>query len=1405
MPDLIGNIAVPEIAPGGSFPLIGDYGSSFQIPARIVEHVFGSANAKITQRFYLGDGAKRWRVVRQDLTQTERGLLRTHWESNSGGYGAFTYNAPNPDGSTTAYTVRYENEPLSFEMLEGAVSSVGVTLVEIPTTGPTYSLTGTQTRFPSSGLQAALLDQVQTIFPVIKIQPTTSGYPAIYVSDRRATIGSQLYQARLIDWGGISQSLGNESDDGQFKFGNADRVMTALANDVDLFRARIEFSLFHVGTGIKIDLWAGDILHWSADEGPEFPVSASDGLYELNLPYPPRRISRTCWKDLDDGLSCPASSSGGTNLGTPCDKGYATPAGCTFHNMMPFFGGIVATPQAVFTKDNSTGVFGFGRSPLTSVSLIADSIYDEVIPEIYTDVPMPVNCKIVEGRDEGDFYIALGIVGEGPIEYGSLTRPGPPPTTIEHSLDGQYWHEYPKTLIGLRRGRGHDPAQNNDPDTDSDKFSLGQGGHGIQTYGPEKSAGTAFIEIRRTDAKGLQLSRLSEHQMQAIVAQGLSGWVWTAPGTRSTAVLTNPIWIVVNALLRARGLRFASAATCEQYFDVDAAIVAAGICDLSVTKLVGSGSETQFKFIGNLQEAKPLRDWVQEILMNCLGYYTFSFGKLRLGIRENSSAVEAFTVGNMIFGSLQLQDASPEFNHLTANFADAEFEFVNNAVQVYDIDHAKKIGGLASPLFLKATINLSGTSSKSPAARVISTRLREELGGTTPTEQKKARRAAFRTTVLALNTEAGQVDSITHPDMPGGTGEIRATAWRLNKDYSIEIQGRTTTDSMYDLTFGPKPADVVASAVPNEEEFAPADWGFEITAEGDGIIRARNLTCATNPLTVYQATFTVYFVDETEDPISYLTGNITSGATVIFIQNTPPAVGEWILIDGEIMEVTAYDFSTGTVVVRGALGSTAVAHNPASTTVSAIGATKAVLTVGTGLTMKPGNDVVQLTGGADVKRIASYNSATGDLVTRSPMQFIHVGNTLVSAQRVYHVQKRDFRLTLQPRFFKSGDRAAFVFEMPVPVAGVVAVSGILENTRGLQSEVTTRNFTGAGYPYRLRTLGNDKVNLIHPDVPSGSSADLFESVAMPSATSFGLTYAERTKPDNTGPITPPATVPTITRISFSTTGSITIAGTINANGRISVTIGNGTTDRVHVAVPTFPVTTETTAAGVATSLANWLNGTEDFFQYFSATPVGAVVNLTDKTGVGGHVSASTSGGVTATAAGMTAPLGIVSGRRYVVSFLDSTDGYESEISMVSDASSPSGGAASLQLEDVPVSSDSRVTNVRVWAYPDGADSGTPRLVASVANGTTSVADSIAEASLSSQTAYPGPSQPSATGAVTVTVNRGGSPWLEFRIPTGQARSNIIDGIAAGPVAAGTEITADIDNSAGAHQLKVMLQ
>ena len=941
MPDYIGNIAVPEVTPSGTFPLVPDFGHGRTNHPDVVIHQFGSGNAKIEQRFLLGTGARRFTVRRAWLRDADRLALRNFWETKYGPYGAFTYNAPNDDGNgTTPVVCRFANEPLSWEMVSDWACSVGVTLVEIPATSPTYTVSSTVTRFPSQTLQDALLSQVQQVIPLVKIQPLQSGYPAIYVSDRRCTVGSQLYVPRLLDFDGISQGIGNEADNATFTFGNADRVMRELANDVDLYRASIEFSLFHVGTGIKLDLWKGDIVNWTFDAGPEFKVTAADGLYELNLPYPTRKISRTCWKPFNS-QACPYSTEGALDVvhfpdadASQCDKGYETDNGCLAHGMKRYYGGIIAEPQGVRIMDNSTGVFGFRRSALTSTSLVADSIYDQVIPEIYTDSEMPVNCKVAAGRDESDFYEALGIVGEGPLiyytpaHYEDLDGDGTAETFVGSTLDGQAHHGYPANSYGLRQCLGADPAGSDE------WFSLDQSGDqtggdwrkvcsGNSTYKDNFAAGTAFMVIRRSDAKGLQLSKPGDHAMVANVTRGMRGWVWTSPGTRTYGpAVTNPVWIAVNMMLRARGLRLGYGATTQQLnfaetlFDVQAALDAATICDESVTALVGTGSETQFKFRGVLQEEKPLRDWIQEVLMNCLGYYTFAFGKLKIGIRENSSAVEAFTEGNILFRSLQLAPIKPAFNHLTANFADQDYQFVNNSVTVYDADHASHLGGGAGPLFLKSSVNLCGTFSKSQAARIVSVRMREELGGTSAAEWKAARQLSFRTTVLALNTEPGMVCSMTHPDMPGGAGEFRVTSWKLNKDYSIDIQGRTSTDSMYDLVDGPKPADVVASPVP-EEVLIDTGVPGPVTAVPDlgdyGTFALNDIQVQPddagnqNIVSAAEVTLSLYYVDElTTDLWAMFDGDVGAGTDPLTTyctvnQSTARAfhVGDFVIINDE--------------------------------------------------------------------------------------------------------------------------------------------------------------------------------------------------------------------------------------------------------------------------------------------------------------------------------------------------------------------------------------------------------------------------------------------------------------------------------------------------------------------------
>ena len=597
MPGQIGRITVPETAPSGTFPLKPDYGYGYAEDPQVAVHQFLSGNAKIEQRFVLGAGVRKYHFHRQYVKDTDRVALRDFWESHRG-YQRFTYNAPSADGTgTAAVTVRFADSTIVFEAISCRETTLDFNLIEAPSAVPTYTLNGEQERFPSGALAAALASQVQEFIPLIRIRVKEAVVPDVYLSDRRVVVGETTYLPRLLDWSGIGQSIEGDADQASFTFGDADHVMTDLANDTKLAYADVEFALFHTGTGIKLNLWKGVAGAWSKPSPTEFQMPATDGLYELTLPYPPRKISKTCWKPLGNPNCCPYVG----ELGE-CDKGFDTETGCQVHGMDAYFGGQPAHPQGVRIKDNGQGTWGFGRPTITATSIVNDSVFSEVVPEVYTDSEMPINAKVVSGREESDFYDALGIVSEGPLTAYSRDPYGCP----KHTLDGQVNHGMedaikrnshdpndPKNWYGLWESLGADPT--------TDPFGL----HAMGVTPVERAAGTAFVEIRRTDPKGTQLSMPSDHQMQVFVKQGMKGWVWTAPGVRAQQVLSNPIWIAANAVLRARGLRFADAATCEQYVDIPSAIAAAAVCDQQAPVLCGvkSATGTQIEEGSNILDA----------------------------------------------------------------------------------------------------------------------------------------------------------------------------------------------------------------------------------------------------------------------------------------------------------------------------------------------------------------------------------------------------------------------------------------------------------------------------------------------------------------------------------------------------------------------------------------------------------------------------------------------------------------------------------------------------------------------------------------------------------------------------------------------------------------------------------
>lgn len=1033
MPDYLGPIPIPDPVVISPFPFRADYGASQEIPDRIIAHQM-DPEIKAEQRFYLGDGARRFRVRKYRLDCQEYDDLKAHWQDAQGVFKEFDYQHPISHTEFQTFRVRYSDPTLTFNhMVDLATGDPGLTLIEVPQATPELACDKTLERFPDATFSAQLLDQVQRVVPLITITPrgpamvgtvnsdgsgtvqwvsgrkftvemagrdillngkpyTVSTYvsdveitvdPAppdvdgaawamqfpvatdedyrLFLSDRRVYVtgspyGDRMYLPRLLEWSGIAQSVGENSDNANFTFGNADSVWHEYIKQIDLTRATIEFWLHFSGSNVLLKLWRGYASRLRFSESEDLEVEATDGIYELNLAYPTRQISRTCWKQFADGVWCPydedhinpitgvpALDPGGQPF-TSCGKSWEN---CVERGMIYHFGGQVCKAQEVSNiKPLPTNVFGYGRSVITSVTVRNDTIYQRPLQEVYTDTARPelagdgttviagpegpamqLNADIAGGIDEKEFFAAIGVVSEGPIgEYNEdLTK---------FLLNKETPHD-PKKNGGIRRVLGNDPT----PAPNFDFFTINH--HPFfwpvkpedatpalpagTLYPPESTfaAGTAFVEIRSTDKKGLQLVAITEREMQVEVTKGMGGWIWTAapdpgppyvPGTREWKIpLTNPIWICINIYLRALGLKadpgHASSVTVEQMealFDVQEAMTCADLCDDIVPRIIGEGEEIQFPFRGILKERKPLRDWIQEVLNTCLGYYTFNNGKLRLGMRYNSSVPVggAFTIQNILHRSLQAEPVLGKFNYLTAEFGDEEFDWAGNKVILYDVENAKFYGTEINPRYTQSSMSLVGCSNKSQASRIVITRLREELGGTTRKEQMDARNVTLKTTVLALGIYPGQICSMDHPRLPNNRVEFRVIRWKLNPDWTVEISGSATCDSMYDYVFGPKPEDVLA------DPLRPPVWPMALGTAwlpnevapfpNDPVYAPTELTFALRQNYPIEA-------EGTYSPAVIVRGELTINK---FLEGKPPAIRgiKWFPTGGELPGGNTYYF-----------------------------------------------------------------------------------------------------------------------------------------------------------------------------------------------------------------------------------------------------------------------------------------------------------------------------------------------------------------------------------------------------------------------------------------------------------------------------------------------------------------
>jgi hypothetical protein len=1060
MADQIGRIPVPvPVRSGATFTLKSEYGYGVTQDWRVVEHRFGELATLGVQRYGVGSGARHFQWVKSSLNYADRQYLLTFYNQVQGSYQSFTYPVPNTDRSTfTNVEVIFDTPPISITDLVNRAQT-GLTFTEIVSQGAAY--TGTVgavcSRFPSTALAAALASEVQIIIPLIHIKVRNPAVPDIYLSDRRVNMvgfpgapSPVTFLPRLLGVGVpgtqdviMSQSLDGRSDNVRFTLGNADRAMSQLVNDCSLEYASIDMSFFHVGTGILLQLWKGVVLSWQADGSPQFSMQCSDGLYPITQAYPPRTVSRQCWKPFNADVvpgyrPCPWATVGG-NVGnaTSCDYFFNSPNGCLSHGMSNYFGGHPEQPQNVVIKDNGTGIMGgFFRSTVTSTSILSDSIWGQPLPEIwcnYFGSPQRAfwaNCQIAAVRDESDYMDLLGIVGAGPIgafEGMSVqTNSDGYKFVVAPTADGFFPQgfkvdshlniasNYYQLGLGLRQSLGNDPAHLATAPTDGiDAFSLGQGspqhwdepdpnwsnlaGH-PNTIIPY-AAGTALCEVRypKSAGTGLAPTTAESHSMQCPIRFGLTGSVFDTTGARTlVSGLVNPFWVAANSYFRALGIQHADAATQLSYLVLSSITNTSGMgcADIAgqwVAPVVGmqviptyvvttagqalahynldffngnfgtftyqnsSGTvitmslsaaqtagyitvvsqpnqELQFVFQGSIAEFKPFRDWLTEILNCALGYFCFEFGQLKMGIRYSAVPTDSFTIGSMLYQSLTITPIQSQFEYLKITFANVELQYQQDLAEYQDKDHAIYYGRAGTPL--TSNMRSVGCSTLSQGLRIAVTRTREEIGGILRKDLGDAqkyiewdnhKRVSFKSTLLALNNEIGQVIGIQHPDLPTYPGAVpnpnkpgnngpfpahtwpfRIQKWMLHSDWSVSILADSCVDSMYDLDVGPQPLGVGPRPLPvmffpeplgqwapyqvqadPADALYPSEWTFNLQQtfqyQGDGVLLTSAVVAGCLP--VNQFVPGCGAPDVKKGDVSWATtGGSIPGGTTLFVQ-----------------------------------------------------------------------------------------------------------------------------------------------------------------------------------------------------------------------------------------------------------------------------------------------------------------------------------------------------------------------------------------------------------------------------------------------------------------------------------------------------------------------------------------
>ena len=611
---------------------------------------------------------------------------------------------------------------------------------------------------------------------------------------------------------------------------------------------------------------------------------------------------------------------------------------------------------------------------------------------------------------------------------------------------------------------------------------------------------------------------------------------------------------------------------------------------------------------------------------------------------------------------------------------------------------------------------------------------------------------------------------------------------------------------------------------------------FSISTDGNGNVLVTGVSAnnadgsvATSATAIVED---ILYVDCTQQASTEINAAFGPSLTTMPYDGAIPPFGYAVIGLGaataEILYITTPAVSTGNATAeRATLGTTAVDWSPVATTISAVNSLWALeLTLPTGLAIIPGMRASNYTTQTN-SFVTEYNSGTGLCRVSAPL-----GTAPAPTQSITFYNQLWPLLEIQrtvpiPVGYLGGPNQPGTFdEFPLPSSAVMFAQSKAHNTYSPTGTPSTGSDsawfqTNGEYPQTnlispnpIFTHGGTVIAWSYPAIPSGDNLNAFSQANAPETQDFGSASASIA--NITGATLPIATPPPITDVRLSGLipgANIVVSGTVDPTAivTVSVTAGAQVSASPWIAADNG-ITSGSTLHDMAISLAAFLNADPVFSPYYISYPeifgpgTHYRVSIADLTNLGGTLVAARTAGVTIFAAsGFASQLGILVGAFYSAAYFDATDSYLGSATPFNalESTGPTGGYTSILLGNIPLSTDSRVSSIKLYRAADGTPYGFASplyAIGSVANtgvgGFTSFVDSMTESTLLTQATYPGPTQPTRANDVIVRVSQNGNEWFELHVPPNAVQSNVVPGVALRGLGIGASLTAEVVNNIG---------